>query len=135
MRSKYDTVTATFNDAPIRDELLVIWAFATRGRLQARFGGLQVGEIQGNARQDTRARDCLFPRPARALCRLILHRAGAIVFFTNVLVSAISAHVRRYFCRQKWGVKVPSSQRYFMMRSETTQTNKKPFRHTGYEVL
>jgi len=46
VRSHYDTVTATFNDAPNRDELLVIWAFATRGRLHARLGGLQASEIK-----------------------------------------------------------------------------------------
>ncbi|MBL0422920.1 amino acid synthesis family protein [Ramlibacter sp. AW1] len=47
VRSHYDTVTATFNDAPNRDELLVIWAFATRGRLHARLGGLRASEIKG----------------------------------------------------------------------------------------
>lgn len=47
VRSHYDTVTATFNDAPNRDELLVIWAFATRGRLHARLGGLKASEIKG----------------------------------------------------------------------------------------
>lgn len=48
VRSHYDTVTATFNDAPNRDELLLIWAFATRGRLHARLGGLKAAEIQGH---------------------------------------------------------------------------------------
>jgi len=47
VRSHYDTVTATFTDAPNRDELLVIWAFATRGRLHARLGGLRASEIKG----------------------------------------------------------------------------------------
>lgn len=47
VRSHYDTVSATFNDAPNRDEVLVIWAFATRGRLNARLGGLQAAEIRG----------------------------------------------------------------------------------------
>jgi hypothetical protein len=47
VRSHYDTVTATFNDAPNRDEVVVIWAFATRGRLHARLGGLKASEIQG----------------------------------------------------------------------------------------
>jgi hypothetical protein len=47
VRSHYDTVTAMFNDAPNRDELLVIWAFATRGRLHARLGGLKANEVQG----------------------------------------------------------------------------------------
>jgi hypothetical protein len=47
VRSHYDTVTATFNDAPARDELLVIWAFATRGRLNARLGGLKAADVKG----------------------------------------------------------------------------------------
>ena len=47
VRSHYDTVTATFNDAPGRDELLVIWAFATRGRLNARLGGLKAADVKG----------------------------------------------------------------------------------------
>ena len=47
VRSHYDTVTVSFPDAPNRDELLVIWAFGTRGRLQARLGGLQAANIQG----------------------------------------------------------------------------------------
>jgi hypothetical protein len=47
VRSHYDTVTVSFPDAPNRDELLVIWAFATRGRLQARLGGLQAANIKG----------------------------------------------------------------------------------------
>lgn len=47
VRSHYDTVTAMFGDAPNRDELLVIWAFATRGRLHARLGGLKASDIKG----------------------------------------------------------------------------------------
>ena len=47
VRSHYDTVSALFNDAPNRDELLIIWAFATRGRLNARLGGLQAKDIKG----------------------------------------------------------------------------------------
>ncbi|WP_445289300.1 amino acid synthesis family protein [Variovorax atrisoli] len=47
VRSHYDTVTALFSDAPNRDEVLVIWAFATRGRLNARLGGLKASEIRG----------------------------------------------------------------------------------------
>lgn len=47
VRSHYDTVTALFADAPNRDEVLIIWAFATRGRLNARLGGLTVAEVQG----------------------------------------------------------------------------------------
>lgn len=40
VRSHYDTISVSFNDAPRPNELLVIWAFATRGRLHARLGGL-----------------------------------------------------------------------------------------------
>jgi hypothetical protein len=47
VRSHYDTLSASFHDAPSRDEVLVIWAFATRGRLNARLGGLQAGDIKG----------------------------------------------------------------------------------------
>lgn len=47
VRSHYDTVTAHFSDGPNRDELLVIWAFATRGRLNARLGGLAASEVKG----------------------------------------------------------------------------------------
>ena len=47
VRSHYDTITATFNDAPNLDEVLVVFAFATRGRLHARLGGLQAAEIEG----------------------------------------------------------------------------------------
>lgn len=48
VRSHYDTVTCLFPDAPNADEVLVIFAFATRGRLHARLGGLKAGEIVGN---------------------------------------------------------------------------------------
>ena len=47
VRSHYDTVSATFNDGPNRDEIILIWAFATRGRLNARLGGLRASEIKG----------------------------------------------------------------------------------------
>ncbi|PVX30823.1 amino acid synthesis family protein [Sphingomonas pokkalii] len=47
VRSHYDTVSVSFNDAPNRDEVLVIWAFATRGRLNARLGGLKASEVKG----------------------------------------------------------------------------------------
>ncbi len=45
VRSHYDTISAQFNDAPSRDELLIVWAFATRGRLHSRLGGLKASEI------------------------------------------------------------------------------------------
>lgn len=47
VRSHYDTITATFSDAPAPDEVVVIFGFATRGRLHARLGGLKAGEIKG----------------------------------------------------------------------------------------
>lgn len=47
VRSHYDTVSVTFPDAPNRDELLVCWAFATRGRLNARLGGLKAADVKG----------------------------------------------------------------------------------------
>ena len=47
VRSHYDTVSVTFGDAPAPDEVVVIYAFATRGRLHARLGGLQARSIEG----------------------------------------------------------------------------------------
>ena len=47
VRSHYDTVTVTFGDAPAPDEIVVIYAFATRGRLHARLGGLAASDIKG----------------------------------------------------------------------------------------
>jgi hypothetical protein len=47
VRSHYDTVTAMFADAPNPDELLICWAFATRGRLNARLGGLKASDVKG----------------------------------------------------------------------------------------
>lgn len=47
VRSHYDTVSVMFNDAPNRDEVLVCWAFATRGRLNARLGGLKASDVKG----------------------------------------------------------------------------------------
>ena len=48
VRSHYDTLTASFTDAPRRDEVVIIWAFATRGRLHARLGGLAAADVAGN---------------------------------------------------------------------------------------
>ena len=45
VRSHYDTVTVSFGDAPSRDEVLIAFAFATRGRLHARLGGLTPAQI------------------------------------------------------------------------------------------
>ena len=47
VRSHYDSVSALFNDGPNRDEVIVCWSFATRGRLNARLGGLQASEVKG----------------------------------------------------------------------------------------
>jgi len=47
VRSHYDTMSVSFDDAPNRDEVIVCWAFATRGRLNARLGGLKASEVRG----------------------------------------------------------------------------------------
>lgn len=47
VRSHYDTLTAQFSDGPNRDEVIVAWAFATRGRLNARLGGLAASDVKG----------------------------------------------------------------------------------------
>jgi hypothetical protein len=47
VRSHYDTVTVSFTDAPAPDEVVAIFAFATRGRLRARLGGLAATAIEG----------------------------------------------------------------------------------------
>lgn len=46
VRSHYDTVTVTFPDGPNPDELVILMAVATRGRLHARLGGVQEDEIK-----------------------------------------------------------------------------------------
>jgi len=48
VRSHYDTISLSFGDGPAPDEVIVIWAFATRGRLRARLGGLAAADIQGD---------------------------------------------------------------------------------------
>ena len=48
VRSHYDTMSVSFDDAPNRDEVIVCWAFATRGRLNARLGGLKAEDAVGN---------------------------------------------------------------------------------------
>lgn len=47
VRSHYDTVTVTFADGPNPDEVLVLIAVATRGRLHARLGGLDQKDVVG----------------------------------------------------------------------------------------
>lgn len=46
VRSHYDTVTVSFADGPAPDEVLILMAVATRGRLHARLGGLQDSEVK-----------------------------------------------------------------------------------------
>jgi len=47
VRSHYDTMTLNFPDGPNPDEVVVIFAVATRGRLHARLGGLGSSDIAG----------------------------------------------------------------------------------------
>ncbi|MFN3357417.1 MAG: amino acid synthesis family protein [Pseudomonas sp.] len=47
VRSHYDSFSVTFGDGPSPDEIVVIWAFATRGRLHARLGGLKAEDVKG----------------------------------------------------------------------------------------
>jgi hypothetical protein len=47
VRSHYDTVTVSFPDAPAPDEVVVIFAVATRGRICARLGGLRFEDVKG----------------------------------------------------------------------------------------
>ncbi|MEM8983953.1 MAG: amino acid synthesis family protein [Pseudomonadota bacterium] len=46
VRSHYDTVSVSFNDAPRPNEVVIVWAFATRGRLHARLGGLAAEDAE-----------------------------------------------------------------------------------------
>src|SRR5271168_1317387 len=47
VRSHYDGITVTLHDAPLPDEIAIIAAFANRGRINHRVGGLAVHEIKG----------------------------------------------------------------------------------------
>ena len=47
VRSHYDTISVAFTDSPAPDEVVVIVAVATRGRLRARLGGPTAAEIIG----------------------------------------------------------------------------------------
>ena len=47
VRSHYDTVSTMFADAPNPDEVVIAFAFASRGRLHARLGGIKSAEIKG----------------------------------------------------------------------------------------
>ncbi|WP_433521312.1 amino acid synthesis family protein [Nocardia pseudovaccinii] len=48
VRSHYDTVSVMLDDAPGPDEVAVLFAFATRGRLHARLGGLAAADVEGS---------------------------------------------------------------------------------------
>ncbi|OYO27609.1 amino acid synthesis family protein [Janthinobacterium sp. PC23-8] len=45
VRSHYDTLTVLFPDAPNADEVVIAFAFATRGRLHARLGGIKAADV------------------------------------------------------------------------------------------
>ena len=47
VRSHYDSLTATFDDAPAPDEIVILFAVATQGRIQSRLGGLSTNDITG----------------------------------------------------------------------------------------
>ncbi len=47
VRSHYDGISITLPDAPLPDELAIICAYANRGQLKHRIGGLAAGEIKG----------------------------------------------------------------------------------------
>ncbi len=47
VRAQYDTVTVAFPDGPNEDEILLLFAVATRGRLHARLGGLLAEDAKG----------------------------------------------------------------------------------------
>jgi hypothetical protein len=47
VRSNYDTISIGFGDAPRPDEVVIAFAFASRGRLHARLGGLTAAEVRG----------------------------------------------------------------------------------------
>ena len=47
VRSHYDGISLTLPDAPLPDELAIICAYANRGQLNHRIGGLAVKDIKG----------------------------------------------------------------------------------------
>ena len=47
VRSHYDGITIMLADAPLPDEIAIICAYANRGQLNHRIGGLAVNEIKG----------------------------------------------------------------------------------------
>ena len=46
VRSHYDTMSLVVPDAPLPDEIVLIFCLATRGRLNARVGGLTLAEVR-----------------------------------------------------------------------------------------
>lgn len=49
VRSHYDAITVNLTDAPLPDEIVTIAAVASRGRLNARVGGMTVEEARAQA--------------------------------------------------------------------------------------
>ncbi len=47
VRSHYDGITVHLPDAPLPDEVAIVAAFASRGRLNHRLGGLDAAAIRG----------------------------------------------------------------------------------------
>jgi hypothetical protein len=47
VRDNYDTMEVTVPDAPFPDEIVVICVMATRGRMNARLGGLRAADVKG----------------------------------------------------------------------------------------
>ena len=45
VRSHYDTLSVLFPDAPNADEVVIAFAFASRGRLHARLGGISAADV------------------------------------------------------------------------------------------
>jgi amino acid synthesis protein len=48
VRSNYDTISIGFGDAPRPDEVVIAFAFASRGRLHARLGGIAAADVRGD---------------------------------------------------------------------------------------
>ena len=46
VRSHYDTITVAIHDAPAPDEIVLIGAVASRGRLNSRVGGKSAEEVE-----------------------------------------------------------------------------------------
>ncbi len=46
VRSHYDAMTITLHDAPLPDEMAIMCALASRGRLNARVGGIKASEAK-----------------------------------------------------------------------------------------